>query len=460
MRFLIIVTLTVLIAFGQMLYAQSEQRSITRISLDGVREAIGFEVNFKVPVINLPRGQRVAEILDFNSQFSNVINYFQELKAQYGEIKILKQIPSAIWGNTVKTRKTDGKLVRVPELSQLYYVKFGNYIPIDEVVAKLLSMPEVAFAHEPVQVAQLDQEPNDPKYDTDQWNLEITDAPNAWDITKGNSNITIAILESIGKPNFNQSEFVGKWNTQIPNQANGNNLHSTQVAGIAGATTDNGTGIASLGWNLKLSSYSFLTEDQETNLPNRITEAAQYNEIINCSFTTVQIIYLPESDCEIRKPHPYNSVQLAISSAVSGYGATVVAAAGNSKSWLENPGSSCSVAELSDYFPYQSWPAMYDTVIAVSATGENDIFAEGSTSPYTYDFDEQFFDVAAPGMEVLSTSNTEGSYTTGSGTSFSAPHVSALAGLILSINPDLSNVDVEKSLLLQLKKFQIQMITI
>jgi subtilisin family serine protease len=77
-----------------------------------------------------------------------------------------------------------------------------------------------------------------------------------------------------------------------------------------------------------------------------------------------------------------------------------------------------------------SYPGRYDGVIAVSATDRNDRLAEFSNYG-----DE--VEVTAPGTHITSLING-GIPTTKSGTSFAAPHVTALLALILSTNPSLS----------------------
>ena len=422
--------------------SHSQEQPVIRFSSEGVREAIGFEVMFKVPVALLGKGVRYAKISEMNPQFNNVINYFKELEKKYGEMKLFKQIPDDVWGETQRIRPKDGKLIHVRDLSQLYFIKFNNYIPVDEIVGELESMPEVEFAHQPVQAMSL-IEPNDLEYNgVDLWNLINIDAPKALDITKGSTSISIGIIEVFSAPNFSHEDLVGKRDGTKGETSTGSN-HATRVASVAGAATNNGKGIASLGWNLKLAGYSFSPGTGEGtgvgSLPAKINEAVNDGmRVINCSFTTFELVI--EGNCKLLVPKSYPSVQESISRAVSDFDVVVVASAGNSVTSIIDDGS-CEPEDVpEEYFPNFPFPAKYDTVIAVSAVGENDLFGEGSTYPYNTG---HFIDVAAPGMNVV-TAYGSSSYNEASGTSFSAPHVAALAGLILSVNSSLSNVDVEK----------------
>lgn len=88
-------------------------------------------------------------------------------------------------------------------------------------------------------------------------------------------------------------------------------------------------------------------------------------------------------------------------------GVLVVAAAGN-----DGPCSDCV-----------SYPATYDSVVAVSATTSSDALASfSSTGPE--------IDIAAPGSSILS--SVPGGYAYFSGTSMACPHVSGVGGLLMA----------------------------
>ena len=103
-------------------------------------------------------------------------------------------------------------------------------------------------------------------------------------------------------------------------------------------------------------------------------------------------------------------------------GAVVVAAAGNSG--VNEP----------------NYPASYPEVISVANVNSNDVLASSSTYHSTVD-------ISAPGTSIYSTSNSN-SYVYKTGTSMAAPMVSAVAGLILSLNPKMTVREVKDKLLL------------
>lgn len=179
--------------------------------------------------------------------------------------------------------------------------------------------------------------------------------------------------------------------------------HGTHVAGIVGASSNNG-GIASLGINNKILCIKAagvvdgeLSDHKLFNIDDAIRYAITRKvDIINCSFGS---------------KNPSIVTQSIINEARSN-GILIVAAAGNLKS---------------DVLFY---PAAYDNVIAVGATDRYD-------KVWKFSNYGNYIDVMAPGHEIYSTVSTNGnSFGYLSGTSMAAPIVSAFAGLILSSEPD------------------------
>jgi hypothetical protein len=138
----------------------------------------------------------------------------------------------------------------------------------------------------------------DTKYtDGSQWYLDAIHSSQAWGITKGNPDIKIAIIDADGVEQTHedlQSKIVG-----------GDGLgaigpHGTTVSGFAGAATNNGLGIASLGWNISLLTYRPSGDPQLSGMAQKIYDAVEDGaSIINCSFRTVKTGFL-DCDFEMR----------------------------------------------------------------------------------------------------------------------------------------------------------------
>ncbi len=171
------------------------------------------------------------------------------------------------------------------------------------------------------------------------------------------------------------------------------NSHGTNVAGII-AAEKNGIGVVGVAPEASLYALKVLTSIG-TGLTSSTVAAIEWAvdndmDIINIS---------------IQGEHR-ESLQQACDAAYDA-GLLIVAAAGNTNG---DP---------------VSYPAAYDSVVAVTSTDEND------TLP---DFVPQGPEVelAAPGNKIYSTARVFRGYTTLSGTSQAAPHVTGLAALLLS----------------------------
>ncbi len=293
--------------------------------------------------------------------------------------------------------------------------------------------------------------PNDPQFGT-QWGLEqISDADidmrNAWDISTGNSNVIVAILDSgtdwthedigLGTDGYqnvllNSGEdawsnpnnpstgngidddgngFIDDWKGW--DFSNGNNdsrgviSHGTQVAGIVGAKTNNGTGISGIaGGNNGLGAKMMLLGVGDTAPDGAVLDDA----ILYAMNKGAKVIQLSLSI--LNSPAVNTALQTAYNN-----GVFIVCASGN--------GGNVAV----------SYPASNTNVFSVGATTSTDTRASFSQNGAN-------LDLAAPGVGIRSTT-IGNNYGSGDGTSFAAPMVSATAALMLSVDPNLSNEAIE-----------------
>ncbi|HUR77510.1 MAG TPA: S8 family serine peptidase [Acidimicrobiales bacterium] len=245
--------------------------------------------------------------------------------------------------------------------------------------------------------------PNDPCVSScdsgqSEWYLAPVGASSAWDRSKGDG-VTIAILDSgvdTSHPDLS-SKVVA--NIDMTDVHDGNGQHGTRVAGIAGAATDNGIGIASVGWNASLLSIKVLDVNGEGFMSwviNGIDEAVRRGaKVINLSLASTE-----------REQQLQDAINRAYAS-----GVLVVAAAGNND---DQGGANTS----------PKYPAAMDHVLSVAATIQNDTVASFSRRG-------PLVDLAAPGNALLTT-ELGGGYTQASGTSVAAPLAAAAAALVMA----------------------------
>jgi subtilisin family serine protease len=198
--------------------------------------------------------------------------------------------------------------------------------------------------------------------------------------------------------------------------------HGTNVAGMVGATGNNGVGIASINWGVKIMPIQVFDDDGvATTL--ELAEGLAYAigmgvDVINLSLGSLS------SDAVI------DSLLNTAESA----GVTVVAAAGNC-------GGANFVAQGCSFRGQMLYPATNKLTIAVAGTNLSDQRASFSS-------EGTMVDVAAPATGAIRTteyvsSNSDGGYTSSiSGTSFASPIVAGTTASIKELWPAANPRDV------------------
>ncbi len=218
------------------------------------------------------------------------IDYCTKWNLSLSELKFSKAIPQAKEDDTIYVDNITGETKKLPNLAKVFIVRFPKPVEVESIMSSLRILPEVEYTHGPVQWVNCVETPNDQKYvDGSQWYLNTIQSPGAWGISKGNSNIKIALIESGGVELTHidlQSKIVGGDN----NPGGILDGHGTRVTGIAGAITNNIEGIASLGWNVSLLTYQPYNDDSvRTVLSQKIRDAVDAGaSVINCSFKTIK----------------------------------------------------------------------------------------------------------------------------------------------------------------------------
>ncbi len=246
--------------------------------------------------------------------------------------------------------------------------------------------------------------PDDPLYQQ-QPHLRQIKAEDAWDMSIGDEDVIIAIVDTGVDPDHPDlaDKIIDGWNVFDGDSDFGAGLdHGTLVAGVAGALSDNDTGVAGVAWDCPIIAVRATGATGGTSardLAAGILWATGHGaRVINVSFA----------------PLWSNSIVSSAAEYAYARGALVVISSGNSGGTHSASG--------------------YPEALFVGAVDDDGRIA---------DFSDRgpFVDVVAPGVSIRSTA-PEATYRVASGTSFAAPIVTGLAALVWSVNPDLRPVSV------------------
>ncbi|NWL86847.1 peptidase S8 [Paenibacillus sp. 79R4] len=249
--------------------------------------------------------------------------------------------------------------------------------------------------------------PNDMLFSEYQWNLPIIDTTRGWKLSKGTNDVIVGVVDTgvdLQHPDL-KGRLLKGYNVDAPDEDPIDDVgHGTHVAGIIAANTNNSEGIAGMMWSGKILPVKALDKSGAG------TTYSVAQGIIWATDNGAKVINMSLGNYADAK-FLHEAVKYAFDHDV-----VLVAATGNDNT--ERPG----------------YPAAYPEVLSVSATDYN--LKKASFSNYG-----DYVDVMAPGESIAST-YPDNQYAALSGTSMACPHVTALAALIRSINPELKNTEV------------------
>lgn len=292
----------------------------------------------------------------------------------------------------------------VPETKALVTMEVPEDKTLEEFIAEIEQEPGVAEV-EPDYLIDTTYRPTDPYYSL-QYHHTKLNMERAWERTKGSSDISVAVLDD--GFDLDHPDLRGQWENAYSTASTMNEEdHGTHVAGIIGASMNNGiygTGVAP-GSDLIMIDVFEGDQAYTSDVIEGVYLAADLGaDVINMSL----------GGYSYSTPF-YSAVQYAHQR-----GAVIVAASGNDDS----------------YQPM--YPASYENVISVGATDQNDRITNFSNyGPYQ--------DLVAPGAGIWSTIS-RGSFSAFNGTSMASPVVAAVAALVKANEPELVNFEIEERL--------------
>ena len=363
----------------------------------------------------------------------------------------------------VRDLATGAKVLRLP-----------NALPLGDVEAiakKIAGEPGVEYAEPDIRMYPL-LIPNDPQY-VNQWHLSDylggINAPAAWDITTGILNTVVAVLDTgrtvhpdldarwlpghdfitdainanDGDARDADASDPGNWLTSVEAAESrfsdctvrNSSWHGTLVAGVIGASTQNGRDTAGIDWAAKILPVRVLGKcgGLSSDIADGMMWAGGFTvpgvpdnpnpaKILNLSLGS-------ENSCG-------NTYQNVVNQLIAA-GMIIVVAAGNENSSADSSPASCqgviNVAAIARSGSRASY-SNYGSKITLAAPGGegSDLVTLGNTG------------TTVPGMATV---------TRASGTSFSAPVVSGIVSLMLAIRPDLDSAAVKRILTSSVRPF-------
>jgi serine protease len=223
--------------------------------------------------------------------------------------------------------------------------------------------------------------------------------------------------------------------------------HGTQTAGLIGALTDNGTGIAGVGWNVKL-------------LPVRVLgKCGGYDSDIAAGMLWAAGLNVPGVPAN---PHPAKVLNMSLGDSgttvtacsqtiypsavqqVLNAGAVIVASAGNGSGHAINPPGNCSGIITVAGVRHTGTKVGFSDIgpeVTIAAPAGNCVNVDPNS-----DCVYPIMSTTNSGTTTPAASTYTDAYNYGVGTSFSAPLVSGTAALMFSVNPNLTPTQVRSIL--------------
>ena len=334
----------------------------------------------------------------------------------------------------------------------------SDILSADELVSELLERPDV-IAASPNYIVRAAVMPNDtatPDNNTGLWGLNYISAPELWskDIT-GSSNVYVAVIDT-GIDYTHQDLAI---NTDLNLSKNfvssvsdfmDDNGHGTHVAGTIGAAGNNNYGIVGVNWNVKIIALKALDAKGEGEIADVISALDYVYSLINNNNLNLAALnmsleaYVDYAPSQISNKN--DPLWLAMKYIDLTNKTSMIVAAGNEGITIGEPSeTSSSSHKVGDYVYPASFTGIYN-MISVGALDNSGTLAS---------FSNKKADVAAPGVNILSTwpvnlsSTRASSLSDGarvasiSGTSMASPHVAGAVALLKSYKPNFTASQVK-----------------
>jgi thermitase len=332
-------------------------------------------------------------------------------------------------------------------LAGIELIKLPRGLSVQEAMDIYQRSTDVLYA-EPNYIVRTTSTPNDTRFN-EQWGLHNVgqsggipeadiDAVAAWDITTGNSDVIVAVIDS--GVDYNHLDLSANMfrntadcnNNGIDDDGNGfvddcfgidtvnndsdpmdDNNHGTHVAGIIGAVGNNSAGVVGINWNIKIMPCKFVNASGSGTIADAI-DCLDY--VKTMKDRGLNIIATSNS-------WGGGGFSQALLDAIEAHrqgGMLFITAAGN--------GNIFGIGQNNDSTPFYPCNYYIPNVICVASTTRTDARSTFSN------FGSRTVHVGAPGSEILSTIRGN-SYASLSGTSMATPQVTGVAALLKAQDP-------------------------
>ncbi len=308
-------------------------------------------------------------------------------------------------GYIVKLSTSDG--VRLMSNDGLEAIKASENLYLAAEAKDVIELTQAGVVEylEPNYTVTLMDVPNDRLY-SQQWNLEYINASASWDNGYNGSGVRIAIIDS--GLNISHEDLAGvsilTGKNVLDNSTNVEDIlgHGTFVSGVIAAKRNNSIGISGITDGVTLVPIKCFSDSKETSVSYIIRGIYYAIDEYNCSVINLSL-GLDRDMTSLKECIDY----------ADNKGVIIVSAAGNTGG------------------TEKLYPAAYDNVIGVGSVSK-----AGTVSGFSNH--NSSVCVVAPGEGIISLGKDKSGYSEGSGTSFSVPHVSAMAVIAKCIDPGIT----------------------